>query len=101
METNICKIIWYFRILFGPLYRKIFNNNKTLWCTGNQTNVMNKKQSEFLQSCIDNSIINIQQLQELKSSGVKLTQVQKYDLEYYHIKRTIITNLKNQLGTIK
>lgn len=62
---------------------------------------MNKKQSEFLDSCIDNAIINLQRLQELKSSGVKLTQVQKYDLEYYHIKRTIITNLKHQLETIK
>lgn len=62
---------------------------------------MNKKQSEFLQSCIDNAIINLQRLSELKSSGVKLTKAEKYDLEYYHIKRTIITNLKEQLETIR
>jgi hypothetical protein len=67
----------------------------------NQRNVMTNKQSEFLQSCIDNAIINIEQLHELKNSGVKLTQVQKHDLEYYHTKRVIITNLKRELETIK
>lgn len=62
---------------------------------------MNKKQSEFLQSCIDNSVYHIQRLDELKKSGVKLSKTEKYDWEYYIIKRTIITNLKNQLQTIK
>lgn len=63
--------------------------------------VMNKKQSEFLQSCIDNSVYHIQRLDELKKSGVKLSKTEKYDWEYYIIKRTIISNLKNQLQTIK
>ena len=62
---------------------------------------MNKKQSEFLQSCIDNSVYHIQRLDELKKSGVKLSKTEKYDWEYYLIKRTIISNLKNQLQTIK
>lgn len=62
---------------------------------------MNKKQSEFLQSCIDNSVYHIQRLDELKKSGVKLSKTEKYDWEYYIIKRTIISNLKNQLQTIK
>lgn len=62
---------------------------------------MNKKQNEFLQSCIDNSVYHIQRLDELKKSGVKLSKTEKYDWEYYLIKRTIISNLKNQLQTIK
>ena len=62
---------------------------------------MNKKQSEFLQSCIDNSVYHIQRLDELKKSGVKLSKTEKYDWEYYLIKRTIISNLKNELQTIK
>jgi hypothetical protein len=62
---------------------------------------MNKNQSEFLQSCIDNAIINIEILHEKKKSGVKLTQVEKHDLEYYHTKRVIISNLKRELETIK
>ena len=61
---------------------------------------MNKKQSEFLQSCIDNSVYHIQRLDELKKSGVKLSKTEKYDWEYYLIKRTIISNLKNELQTI-
>lgn len=80
----------------------ILITTKTLWCIrSTKQSVMNKKQSEFLQSCIDNAIINLQRLSELKSSGVKLTQAEKYDLEYYHIKRVIITNLKEQLETIR
>ena len=62
---------------------------------------MNKKQSEFLQSCIGNSVYHIQRLDELKKSGVKLSKTEKYDWEYYLIKRTIISNLKNELQTIK
>jgi hypothetical protein len=62
---------------------------------------MTNKQSEFLQSCIDNCIINLQRLDEKKKSGVKLTQVEKHDLEYYHTKRVIISNLKSELETIK
>jgi hypothetical protein len=62
---------------------------------------MNKNQSEFLQSCIDNAIINIEILHEKKKSGVKLTQVEKHDLEYYYTKRVIISNLKRELETIR
>ncbi len=62
---------------------------------------MTNKQSEFLQSCIDNAIINLERLNEKRNSGVKLTQVEKHDLEYYHIKRVIISNLKRELETIR
>jgi len=62
---------------------------------------MTNKQSEFLQSCIDNAIINLERLNEKKKSGVKLTQVEKHDYEYYHTKRVIISNLKRELETIK
>ena len=62
---------------------------------------MTHNQSEFLQSCIDNAIINLQRLDEKKKSGVKLTQVEKHDLEYYHTKRVIISNLKSELETIR
>jgi hypothetical protein len=33
-KNKYMKKIWPFRIFFGPLYRKIFINNKTLWCIG-------------------------------------------------------------------
>ena len=61
---------------------------------------MTKKQSEFLQSCIDNSVFHLQRLDELKNSGVKLSKTDKSDLEYYRNRKSIISNLKNQLQTI-
>ena len=62
---------------------------------------MTIKQSEFLQSCIYNALYHIQRLDDIKKSGVKLSKTEKQDWEYYIIKRTIISNLKNQLETIK
>ena len=62
---------------------------------------MTEKQSEFLESIIDNSVFHLQRLNELKNSGVKLSQIQKSDLEYYRTRKSTIMMIKRELQTIK
>ena len=63
--------------------------------------VMTEKQSEFLESIIDNSVFHLQRLDELKNSGVKLSKTDKSDLEYYRTTKSTIMMIKRELQTIK